>query len=90
MPNRRKDGRNCTRSSIHGAQYAAVPLVCPYNSAFPLHRASARTSHFRTSTEAVFERYNITDDADLRDADLKTEAYVSPRESDLTPLEDVG
>ena len=28
-------------------------------------------------TEAVFERYNITDDADLRDAGLTTEAYVS-------------
>ena len=92
MPNRRKDGRNCTRSSIHGAQYAAVPLVCPYNSAFPLHRASARTSHFRTSTEAVFERYNITDDADLGDAGLKQKpmSQLLPSNPKITPFDQVG
>lgn len=43
-------------------------------------------------TEAVFTRYNITDEEDLKDAALKTEAYVStlPSKSKITPLGQVG
>ena len=43
-------------------------------------------------TEAVFERYNITDEEDLKDAALKTEAYVSTlhSKSKITPLDQVG
>jgi integrase len=43
-------------------------------------------------TEAVFTRYNITDEEDLKDAALKTEAYVStlPSKSKITSLNQVG
>ena len=43
-------------------------------------------------TDAVFERYNITSDEDLRDAMQKNEAYVSalPAKSTNTVLEHVG
>jgi hypothetical protein len=36
----------------------------------------------------VFDRYNITSDRDLRDAVVKTSAYVEslPKESNVTPI----
>ncbi len=43
-------------------------------------------------TDAVFDRYNITSDEDIRDAMQKNEAYVSAlsANSNLTALEQVG
>ncbi len=43
-------------------------------------------------TEAIFSRYDITSEEDLKDAALKTEAYVSalPSKSKITPLDQVG
>jgi integrase len=43
-------------------------------------------------TDAVFDRYNITSDEDIRDAMQKNEVYVSalPAKSNITPLEQVG
>jgi hypothetical protein len=43
-------------------------------------------------TDAVFERYNITSDEDIRDAMQKHEAHLSgpPAKSNITPLEQVG
>ena len=43
-------------------------------------------------TDAVFDRYNITSDEDIRDAMQKNETYVSglPVKSPLTALEQVG
>jgi integrase len=43
-------------------------------------------------TEAVFSRYNITDEEDLKDAALKMEAYVStlPSKSKITPVGQTG
>ena len=41
----------------------------------------------------MFERYNITDDEDLREAAIQTEAYVlalSVKSTPPTPLEHVG
>jgi integrase len=44
------------------------------------------------ATESVFIRYNIVDEEDLKDAAIKTEAYVSalPSKSKITPLDQVG
>lgn len=43
-------------------------------------------------TDAVFERYNITSDEDIRDAMQKNEAYVSglSAKSNITTLGHVG
>jgi hypothetical protein len=43
-------------------------------------------------SDAIFDRYNITNDDDLRAAALRTEVYVSalPAESNITAVEQVG
>jgi hypothetical protein len=43
-------------------------------------------------TDAVFKRYNITSDDDLREAQGKLEGYVAalPAQSNLTVLQSVG